>query len=150
MAMAYSATDPEVSRVISIAGTDHGEFIREFHRNEEMASEIRAMLLSTQAPEGPIRFDLEFTLMELREGQGTYGLRENADELSDRRILLIGGWEDTGITVEQHLLPLYRALRAEGAEDLTFLVYHDDHGFAQVRELMGSDIADWIRDTGDR
>lgn len=149
MAMAYTAKDPDVSRVISIAGTDHGEFIREFHRNEEMATEIRAMLLSTRAPEGPIRFDFEFTLRELTEGQDTYGLRENAGQLSDRRILMIGGWGDTGITVEQHLLPLYRELTALGAEDVTFLVYHDDHGFGQVREQMGSDIAAWIKETGD-
>jgi pimeloyl-ACP methyl ester carboxylesterase len=150
MAMAYAAADPDVGRVVSIAGTDHGEFIRELQRNEAMASEIRAMLLSTRAPEGPVRFDVESGLRELAEGQEIFGLRENAAQLSNRRILLIGGWDDTGVTVDQHLLPLYRALKGAGAKDVTFLVYHDDHGFGQVREQMAADIGAWVKGSQDR
>lgn len=31
-----------------------------------------------------------------------------------------------------------------GAADVTFLVYHDDHGFGSVRVKMASDIRDWL------
>jgi dienelactone hydrolase len=144
MSLAYAATDPQAQRLISIAGNDHGEFIREFQRNEMMAEMIRDMLRSTKAPEGPVRFDLEATLAELVEGEETYGLRENAERLSDRSILLIGGWADTGVTVDRVLLPFYRALEQHEAEDVTFLVYHDDHGFGNVRDQLASDIAGWI------
>jgi pimeloyl-ACP methyl ester carboxylesterase len=144
MAMAYAAQDPRIRRVISIAGNDHGEFIREFQRNPEMAEAIRKMLLGTRAPGGPARFDLEPTLRELIEHQDVYGLRENAAKLADRSILLLGGWEDAQVTVDQCLLPFYRALKRSGAADATFLVYHADHGFGNVRAKLASDIRDWL------
>lgn len=144
MAMAYAATDSSVRQLVSIAGTDHGEFIREYERNESYASMIREVLRSTQAPEGPIRFNLEFSIKELMDGREVYGLRENASKLADRAILLIGGWEDVNTTVDQFMLPLYRSLRSAGAEDVTFLVYHDDHEFARVRDRLEADIVDWM------
>lgn len=146
MALAYAATNPRAQRLISIAGNDHGEFIREYQRNESYANAISNMLRRTMAPEGPVRGDFHAGLRELAEGQEVYGLRENAQRLADRSILLIGGWQDTGVTVDNILLPLYRALEKHGAEDVTFLVYHDDHGFAQVRDTLAADIVDWIEE----
>ncbi|MFC1572938.1 alpha/beta hydrolase family protein [Candidatus Eisenbacteria bacterium] len=144
MTMAYAATDPSVRRIVSIAGTDHGEFTREYERNESYASAMRDMLLSTQAPDGPVRFDFEFGIKELMDGKQIFGLRENAQKLADRSILLIGGWEDESTTIDQFMLPFYRSLKSAGAEDVTFLVYHDDHGFGQVRDRIEADIVDWI------
>jgi pimeloyl-ACP methyl ester carboxylesterase len=144
MAMAYAARDSSVRRVISIAGNDHGEFAREFQRNAAFAEGIRRMLLSTRAPEGPARFDVEAGLKEFVDRQDVYGLRENAANLADRSILLIGGWEDVEVTIDQFLLPLYRALRGAGAAKVTFLVYHTDHEFSNVRKRLASDIAGWL------
>ncbi|MGD8698633.1 MAG: alpha/beta fold hydrolase [Gemmatimonadales bacterium] len=144
MSLVYAATNPQAQRLISIAGNDHGEFIREFQRNEPYAEMILEMLRSTVAPEGPVRSDLEATLRELVEGEEVYGLRENAGRLSDRSILMIGGWNDTGVTVDKVLLPFYRALEEHSAEDVTFHVYHDDHGFSRVRDKLTSDIVEWI------
>ena len=144
MAMAYAAQDPGVRRVISIAGNDHGEFIRELQRNAAMAEGIRTWMLSTRRPEGPAEFDYDAGLKELIDHQEVYGLRENAAKLADRSILLIGGWEDEQVTIDQFLLPLYRALRGAGAGKVTFLVYHTDHEFSNVRQRLASDIADWL------
>ena len=109
MALAYAARDPAVRRVISIAGMDHGELAREMQRNASFAEEIRAWLASTRAPEGPARFDLEAGLQELFDHPDVFGLRENAANLADRSLLLIGGWGDNGVTMDQHLLPFSRA-----------------------------------------
>jgi dipeptidyl aminopeptidase/acylaminoacyl peptidase len=144
MAMAYAAQDSSVRRVISIAGNDHGEFARELQRNSTFTEGIRRMLLSTRIPNGPARFDVEAGLKELVENQGIYGLRENAANLSDRSILLLGGWEDEQVTIDQFMLPLYRALRSAGAARVTFLVYHTDHDFINVRHQLASDISNWI------
>lgn len=144
MAMAYAARDSSVRRVISIAGNDHGEFARELQRNVAFAEGIRRMMLSTRRPEGPARFDFEAGLKELVDRQDVYGLRENAANLADRSILLIGGWEDEQVTIDQFLLPLYRALRGAGAAKVTFLVYHTDHDFSNVRQRLASDIAGWL------
>jgi hypothetical protein len=48
--------------------------------------------------------------------------------------------------VDRILLPFYRALEEKGAEDVTFLVYHDDHSFGKVRDGLASDIATWIEE----
>jgi dipeptidyl aminopeptidase/acylaminoacyl peptidase len=144
MAMAYAARDPSIRRLISIAGNDHGEFARETQRNAQFAENIRRGMLSTRAPEGPAKFDYDAGLKELVDHQNIYGLRENALILADRSILLIGGWEDDLVTVDQFLLPLYRALRGAGAAKVTFLVYHTDHEFSNVRQRLASDIANWL------
>jgi len=145
VALAYAARDPRVRRVASVAGTDHGAFIREFDRNPEMARMIGQWLSSTAAPAGPVKFDLTALLEELRQGQAIYGLRENASALADRQILLVGGWEDRSVTIEDQLLPLYRALRAAGAEQVMFVVYYDKHGFAGNREQIADEIANLVK-----
>lgn len=142
--MAYAARDPRVRAVVSLAGTDHAEFIREYQRNPAFSERVDRILGAAQAPEGPARFEREATLRELAEHQDVFGLRENAARLADRRILLIGGWEDRNVTVDQHMLPLYRALEEAGAEDVTFLVHHDDHGFGEVRERLEHEVRHWL------
>jgi dienelactone hydrolase len=144
MALVYAARDTTVRRVISIAGNDFAELIREYRRNAAFADRFRAFLLSTLSPAGPVRFDMDADLKELSAHRDVYGLRENAPNLASRSILLIGGWQDTDVTVEEYLLPLYRALERAGAKDVTFLVYGTDHDFTNVREKMASDILDWI------
>ncbi|MGB8952610.1 MAG: alpha/beta fold hydrolase [Candidatus Aminicenantales bacterium] len=144
MTMAYAAADPGIRRVISIAGNDHGDFIRRIQSDLQFAEDMRQMLASTRAPNGPARFDLETGLKDLADHQDIYGLRENAPRLADRSILLVGGWEDVQVTVEDVLLPLYRSLKAAGASDVTFLTYHDDHGFGTVRQQLAADIQQWL------
>jgi uncharacterized protein len=144
MAMAYAAQDPSVRCLISIAGNDHGEFIRELQRNAAMAEQFRRYMLSTRVPQGVARFDYDAGTKELIDHQDVYGLRENAANLADRSILLLGGWEDEQVTIDQFLLPLYRALKGAGAGDVAFLVYHTDHEFSNVRRRLAFDIADWL------
>lgn len=145
MALAYAAQSRSVGKIFSIAGTDHGQLIRQYQKEPAFASMLDLMLMSTAAPQGPIRFDVEASLNELIKGQAVFGLRENADALADRAILILGGWEDVNTTVDDYLLPLYRALRAAGAADVTFHVFHTDHGFGNVREELHRQILDWVR-----
>lgn len=145
MALAYAARDPSVHRIFSVAGTDHARLIRGYRADPRAREIVDAALAGTAAPEGPIRFDVEATLAELERGEGVYGLVENAPRLADRSLLLFGGWEDGKVTVDDTLLPLYRALRAAGADDVTFVTYHADHGFGNVREALHRDLLEWIR-----
>lgn len=143
MVLAYAAQDHSVKALVSIAGTDHGQLIRQYLSDPELAARIDAGLAS-MAAEGPIRFDVDATLRELADGRAIYGLRENASELADRSLLMFGGWEDVNTTVDDFLLPLYRALRSSGATDVTFTVFHTDHGFGNVRPELYARIRDWL------
>lgn len=144
MALTFAASHSGIRRIISIAGTDHGEFIREYQRNETMAEMINDMFDRLKAPEGPVQFDGHAALQELIDNADLYDLRLSALKLADREILLIGGWDDVNITIENHLLPLYRALKKENAQDVEFIAYHTDHSFANVREKLAEDIIEWM------
>ena len=145
MSLAYAARDTSINRIFSVAGTDHGILIRQYLANEEYANMLNEILTSTSAPNGPIKFDVEYSFTELEENQNIYGLIENAKNLVDRSIIIFGGWEDMRTTIDDFLLPLYRALKAAGAKNITFMTYHDNHGFRTVREQLHSDLLMWIK-----
>lgn len=150
LAMAYAASDPQVRNVISCAANDFGQFGREVIQHRAVAKSasmegILSWLWSTQAPQGSARFNPEASLQELIDHPDIFGLRENAVNLADRSILMFGGWEDEGPTIENYQLPLYRALKAAGADKVTFIVYHTTHNFSNVRERLATDIVDWIQ-----
>ena len=139
--MAYAAGDPAVERVFSIAGTDHAQFIRRYFRDSQYAAMIDPAVASAHRV---IRFEQASGMTELFEMQDRLALIDNAFKLADRTILLIGGWEDVNVTVDDTMLPLYRALRQCGAKDVTFHTYHDNHGFGSVRAALHRDLLGWI------
>ena len=145
MSLAYAARDPSVRQVISVGGTDHGQLIRQYESDPSFAEILDPILAGTAAPEGPIRFSVEASLRELAEGQAIFGLRENAESLGDRSVLMFGGWEDVHTTVDDYLLPLYRSLKAAGASDVKFVVFHTNHGFGNVRESLYQEILGWLQ-----
>ncbi len=69
MALAYASRDSSVSAVFFIAGTDHGQFIRKYQIDETFASMVDKTLASTSAPIGPIRFDIQKGLDEMKNNQ---------------------------------------------------------------------------------
>ncbi len=145
MALTYMANHPEMRGVISIAGTDHGELAREYSRNASFAKAIDSIFEELKAPKGPVRFEGKEAFKELLDSADTYDLRRSAPSLANRDILLIGGLDDGDVTIENHLLPLYRAIRKEGAQSLQFIVYQTDHSFKNVRDQLAEQIIDWIR-----
>ena len=151
MALSYSATHPEIKTVFSIAGTDHGEFFREYFRNRGFAEMINKMFEQLKAPDGPVRFEegkmpKDMTLEDVQKIDSTIDLRKCAPLIADRKILLIAGSDDAMVTMENHMLPLYRALQNEGTENVKFVMFQDDHSFSKSREKVSEVILDWIQD----
>lgn len=144
LSMTYAAWNSSVRSVISIAGGDQAELIRQYQRDSFFAAMLDTVLARTIAPRGPARFDYKASIRELIENEAKHDQRKNAVRLADRSILLFGGWEDRQTTIEQTMLPIYRALRKAGANDVTFIVYHTDHGFTQVTDTLAYDIRVWL------
>ncbi len=149
LALAYAASDSGIRHLVSCASNDFGQFARHLiqHRTVEPIPALEGMLAwlaSTQAPEGPAHCDMEYVLQEIIDHPELLGLRENAVKLADRSLLMFVGWEDQGPTIEAYQLPFYRALKAAGAQDVTFIVYHTTHNFPNMRERLAADIAEWI------
>ncbi|MFQ6084518.1 MAG: hypothetical protein ACE5WD_14345 [Candidatus Aminicenantia bacterium] len=145
MALTYAANHPEIKRIISIAGNNHGEFAREYLRNESFAKMINDMFDGLKAPEGPIRFAGHTALKELLDNADFYDYRPSAPVLSQRDILIIGGLDDVNVTVENHLLPFYRALKKENAQNVKVSIFQTDHAFENVRDELAEVIIKWIK-----
>ncbi|MCW8824532.1 MAG: alpha/beta fold hydrolase [Ignavibacteriaceae bacterium] len=149
MALTYAANHPEITDVFSIAGTDHGEFFREYARNLEMKKMIDEMFDELSVPTGTVRFKKGGLPKEIiKNGKielnPIYDLRKSAPLMTGKNILLIGGWEDINVTIDDHLLPLYRALKNEKIENVEFIVYHTNHSFKNVRDDLTNTIYNWI------
>lgn len=155
MALTYAANHPEITTVFSIAGTDHGEFMREYFRNREFAVMIDAMFEELNAPSGPVRFAKGATPKEttpeiIAESDSTIDLRKSAPLLAPKDILLVGGWDDPNVTIDHHILPLYRALQNEKAKNVKIVAFQDDHSFRNSRAELARMIIDWLKSAPER
>ncbi len=144
MALAYVAAHPEIRRVCSIAGTDHGEFMREYRRNAAFAEMIDTSFQELGAPAGPVRFAEERGVAELERNADPYDLRRVAGSLTDRDVLIIGAWDDPYVTIEAHVLPVYRKLVAAGSSSVRLRAFQDGHAFEQSAEPLAAEVFAWI------
>lgn len=147
MALTYAASHPEVRRVFSVAGTDHGEFMREYRRDPGYRTFVDETFDEMMLPNSPWRLAPGATPREIAEQHANtdaYDLRLSAPALADRHVLLIGGWDDLVVKIENHLLPLYRTLRSAGAAHLSMLAFQDDHLFEKVRDELAQAIIEWM------
>jgi dipeptidyl aminopeptidase/acylaminoacyl peptidase len=145
MALAYAAQHPKVQRVFTIAATDHGEFARECQRNPAFAQTIGALFKELESPNGPVRFVAEAALEELVRDPEPYDLRSHATDLANRDLLLIGGWDDSNVTIEHHVLPFYRALKGARAQSVQIAAFQDDHAFERSRERLAEAVVRWVK-----
>ena len=150
MALTYAANNPEIDLVFSIAGTDHGEFFRTYFGNEEYSEMIDNMFNQLKAPEGPVRFEKGKMPKDIKPEDVTtlnryIDLRISAPLIANRKILLIAGVNDPFVTMENHMLPLYRSLQSANARNVKFVVFQDDHAFSKSEVKIRELILNWIK-----
>jgi hypothetical protein len=84
------------------------------------------------------------SVMHLLENSVEYDLLTHADALASKRLLVIGGWKDEQVTLEETVLPLVRGLRTAGVEHLTAATLDDDHMFKATRSALHELVLDWL------
>lgn len=151
MALGYAAGHAEVTAVFSIAGNDHGEFLREYERSPAFQKMVDAMFASWTAPPLSVRMakgalPKEIVAAGLDKLDPIFDLRASATRLAGKEILLIGGWNDRQVTIDQFVLPFYRALEKAGAKSVTIAAFQDDHYFKKSHEPLARTIIDWLKD----
>ncbi len=144
IALSFSALQSSVTHVISFAGTENGAFIRRCDQDTAYASEIRKGLEATRAPPGPVRFDLDHCLNELRTGQDVFDLVTIAPKLAEKNLLLFSGTDDEMVELEYQVLPFYRTLKKNTSNDVRLIVYETDHSFRHVRDKLAETVLQWI------
>jgi fermentation-respiration switch protein FrsA (DUF1100 family) len=148
MALAYSSTDLAITDVFSIAGFDQSVGMGRYSR-DPMHQEVLKNRLTRSSENGESlvrweRGDFFAYVKEALQGSGRWDLLLAAPQLARKRMLLVGGADDTEVGLEEHILPLYRILRGLGTQDLKLIVYQDDHEFGEVSDQLTDALGTWI------
>ena len=75
-----------------------------------------------------------------------YDLVKHAKNLSEKSLLIIGGWNDQASTLEGHVLPLIRALQVQGAERVEKVIFDANHLFEGKRTELADVVISWLID----
>ncbi len=150
MALTYAANHPEIKEVFSIAGNDHGASVREYKLNPERKKMLDEMFDELKLHPEIVRFGpggtpKEFIEMKIIESNPTFDLRYCAPLLAPKNILIIGGWDDLNVSIENRILPLYRALIDAKAKNVKIYALQDDHSFRNSKEELAQIIIDWLK-----
>ena len=143
VSLTVAANNPQIKYVFGVGFTDLSQISRMLANDPHLAEEWFASAAKREAPEGPVRGLVE-SLRDWIKNPDMHDLRKLAPRFKGKKLLLIGGWEDSGPVVEDHLVPFYRALKKAGVEDVKIIMYHTDHSFRNVRKQLWADILEWI------
>jgi esterase/lipase len=155
MALAYAASHPEVTTVFSIAGNDLAEFMRSYVLNSELKKMVDQMFEEMITSPAAVKFDKGALPKEMAETgiekmNPIFDLKKNAPHLAKKDILLIGGWNDVQTTIDQFLLPLYRALQKEKAQRVQIATFQDGHYFKNTKDDVARMVVEWIKKAPER
>lgn len=144
MALTEAIYNPEIKRIISIGGADESVIGRKMLADSSYRLFFEDILKETEYPLGPIKFNLEEQFKHWFSNLDKFDQVKHAEQLINRDILLIGGWDDPFCVVEDFMIPLYRRLTMLKAENIDIEVLRTDHSFRNVREDMTEIIFKWI------
>ena len=138
--------DERIREAIGWALCDHSYFGREFTdphtKIRQFLDEVTAALFG---PAGPIPGGAESFVGDLTENTVRYDFVAHSDKLIGRRLYLMIGLNDMICPMEDHVMPLYRKLRAAEHPGLKVEVFHQDHNFSGMpEEEVGELFAEWI------
>ena len=154
LGLAYAVNHHEIHSVFSIAGSDQSVFFKEYVSNPEMKKMIDKSFAETTA-KGITRFEDGAAPHEVAEGGidkmiSSLDIKKNAATLALKNILLIGGWDDIQTTMEKFILPLYRALQTEKAQNVTIKAFQADHYCGKTKNDVAQTLIEWIKAVPER
>ena len=144
MALTAAIYNPEINRLVSIAGPDESVFGRKMLADQNFRNIFQQMLSESYYPNGPIKGDFEAQITFWLSNLDRYDLVLNADSLKSKDILLIGGWNDNSVIMEEHLIPLYRKLQYLNTNKFEIMAFNTDHSFRNAREELTETIYRWM------
>ncbi|MDO8548772.1 MAG: alpha/beta fold hydrolase [Ignavibacteria bacterium] len=145
MSMLYAIYHLEIKRVISISGGDLGILAEIFKSNSDLRKSYSNFFQTLKKPEGLVDFQYADPIEELLENQEYFYILKKADKFAGTDVLLIGGKDDSTVSIEDYMLPLYRALEKNKEQNAKFIIYQTGHSYINVQENLIKDIENWIK-----
>jgi hypothetical protein len=139
-ALMSAAQEENIGCAVSVAGANMAVWARQIVRDAEGRKFWEDMLEEYESG-SPARGRGRKSVMELLEHSSDYDLITHAHALAQKPLLIIAGWKDQQITLEETVLPLVRALQAAGARQLTPVTLNDDHMFSVTRSKLHNPIS---------
>lgn len=132
----------EIKKIFAISGRDFSKEAQQIAQDPNYAKEVTKNLETIRAPKGPVNFKDDI-LSDLVENLATFEIEKLVPLLKDRDILLIGGWDDRVVAIEDHILPLYRSLVEKGT-NVRIEAFQDDHEFSESKDQLVQVIVNWL------
>jgi len=138
-----TAASGTVDRAVSIAGVNIGVWGAQLNENPDL---VRPMLLSLiESSLGPLHGATpEDIVSEVEAHADDWDLLQQIDTLKSKNLLLIGAKRDEVVPVFDHHMPLMKALKDAGAENMTAKLIASDHSFSGNRIELARTILDWL------
>jgi dipeptidyl aminopeptidase/acylaminoacyl peptidase len=145
MALLGSLNDSTVKRVAYVAGGNLCEVARMMKQTGEFKKAILKMVNQGIFDSGFNSLPAEDLFADVFAHMDKYDVVKQAEALSKKNILIIGGWRDQENTIEHHILPLVRALQRNEAKQVQIEILESDHSFTNVRNQLANRILSWLR-----
>jgi len=147
MALLGSLNEPTIKRVVYIAGGNLSEVARMMKQSYEFKQAILKMVDQGIFDSGFSSLSAEELFADVFADMDKYDLVKHAEAISNKDVLIIGGWRDQENTIEHHILPLVRALQRHEAKQVQIEILDADHSFTDVRSQLADRILFWLRKT---
>lgn len=136
--------EPAVGKVACIAGGNLGEIARMMQRSHEFRQAILSAVDQGMRDSGFRGPTADAMFSEVYADLDRYDLVKHAQALSQKDVLLIGAWRDAENPIEQHLLPLFRALQRQGARQVRMEMLDADHSFSGMSGQLADRMVSWL------
>ncbi len=147
MALLGSLFDDNIKKVVSIAGGSLKVVADNIEKSDEYRQMHRQYLDDCMADSNAVRgLGGKESHEWLLPRKDKFDIVQHAEKLSAKKVLWIGGWRDYAIPLEEHILPLFRAIQRFSMMDVKIQVYDCNHSFEGFREHLADDIVSWLRE----
>jgi cephalosporin-C deacetylase-like acetyl esterase len=145
IALMSALVERQVQKVCSIAGAYLCRIARQTVQDDRYKEFFLNFLQEETTTSGTRSPGAEACISQLLERFNEYDPVKNVKALVNKDILILGGWRDPYSTLEDHILPVFRALQSNGAEKLHIELLDADHSFKTVRDDLYIRIITWIK-----
>ncbi len=146
MALIASTFDSSIKKVITIAPGDLSLTAEYLNNNPDARISFEQMIDRTLSDTTVGRGTTgKQYVEELLTNRDKYNIKRYSGELAEKKLLFLVGWLDSDKRIERDVLPLFRELQSNGAENVKIVAFETNHSFSNVQTELADAIINWLR-----
>jgi dipeptidyl aminopeptidase/acylaminoacyl peptidase len=144
LALMTASRDPALRCVAAMAAWNLGWVADRFAGHPEEAKGLRDYVAWSAKAGGPMRLDTDAVMESMAANATDWNYLSHAAALKNRPLLLVAATRDSpdeGVAQHEQMA---QAIQAAGGQQVTSLVYEDDHPFSSNRLALGEALVEWL------